>query len=89
MYASVRASYALAAFPDPLCIASPSRVLLVTAEIRPIPVEDLEGRPAEWAPIELGYGQPPTIRQFRYDILHDEVEVTGPVVVIDPPVTPR
>lgn len=57
-------------------------------EIRPMPIEDLPDRPAEWAPIELGYGQPPTLRQYRYDIVHDEVEVTGPVIDYLPPERP-
>lgn len=66
----------------------PARYSPVVAEIHPIPIEDLEHRPAEWAPLELGYGQPPTMRQFRHDIVHDEVEVTGPVVTYEKPLRP-
>jgi hypothetical protein len=87
-YASLRASYALPAFAAPVSAAPQGSLLFVTAEIRPIPVEDLDDRSAEWAPLELGYGQPPTMRQFRYDIVHDEVEVTGPIIIYDPPLRP-
>jgi hypothetical protein len=57
--------------------------------IRPIPVEDLSTREPEWEPIELGYGQPPTLRDFEYDPLHDDVRVFGPVIVIHPPIKPE
>lgn len=57
-------------------------------ELRRIPIEDVEDRDPEWEDIPLGYGQPPTLRKYQYDFVHDDVKVEGPIIAYDPPVKP-
>jgi hypothetical protein len=53
----------------------------------PIPIEDRDTRDPEWQPIELGYGQPPTMRTYEWDPISNGVRVTGPLIAA--PLTKR
>lgn len=46
----------------------------------PFPTEDRDDRAPEWQPVELGYGQPPTMRTFEWDPISNTIRVTGPLI---------
>ena len=50
------------------------------SETYPDPIEDKRDREPEWQPIELGYGQAPTMRTFEWDPISDDVRVEGPQI---------
>jgi hypothetical protein len=48
-------------------------------------------RPPEYEPVDLGDGQPPTMREYFFDPVHGYYYSTGPKIVVQtwPPVAPK
>lgn len=54
------------------------------------PREDLETRDPEWVELESGHGQDQTrMRKIEWDPIHNELRVTGPKIVVEPPERPK
>jgi len=61
----------------------------VSDEKIPDVYEDRHTRDPEWAELQDGGGnQAHRLRKFMWDHISDEIEVTGPVIDVNPPVRP-